>query len=253
MLLTLKPPVCIRQPPNALLAVNASLTNTCCWRQPRSHFNTRHVACTAIAAEDSTASMDNEQEVEWVEIGRISVQHGIRGEVKVQPMTDFAPQRLGKAGTRYAVNCELHTWIIKPAHTHDSVDENTQVHAAPQGTPAPCPTSTITSDLAVWPQHHIQGVPVCACAGVDDVCFRHCGAHHLVKNYLHVHMHAYSQTKHIPQGHDMWLVKLEGYDTPEAVRELRNYTLLIREDDRDPDEDLEDDDEFYVQVDCVWG
>lgn len=46
----------------------------------------------------------------------------------------------------------------------------------------------------------------------------------------------------------MWLVKLSGYDTPEAVRDLRNYTLLIREDERDPDDELEDDDEFYVQV-----
>lgn len=49
----------------------------------------------------------------------------------------------------------------------------------------------------------------------------------------------------------MWLVKLSGYDTPESVRELRNYTLLIREDERDPDEDLEGDHEFYVQVVAV--
>ncbi len=63
----------------------------------------------------------------------------------------------------------------------------------------------------------------------------------------HVYVYKHIHPPH-HQGHDMWLIKLEGYDTPEAVRELRNYTLLIREDDRDPGEDLEDDDEFYIQV-----
>ncbi len=103
MLLSLCAPTCIRQhathPP--CVPVNAlTTTTTCCWRQPHSHFPTRSLVCTAVTAEDNSVSIEEEEEVEWVEIGRISVQHGVRGEVKVQPFTDFGPQRLGKPGRR---------------------------------------------------------------------------------------------------------------------------------------------------------
>lgn len=43
----------------------------------------------------------------------------------------------------------------------------------------------------------------------------------------------------------MWLVKLEGVDSPEEAAELRGHTLLIPASAREP---LEDEDEFYVQV-----
>lgn len=46
----------------------------------------------------------------------------------------------------------------------------------------------------------------------------------------------------------MWLVKLKGVDSPEAAALLRNASLCISDLDRDPDAELDGDDEFYVQV-----
>lgn len=43
----------------------------------------------------------------------------------------------------------------------------------------------------------------------------------------------------------VWLVKLEGVESPEEAAELRGHTLLIPASAREP---LEDEDEFYVQV-----
>lgn len=47
------------------------------------------------------------------------------------------------------------------------------------------------------------------------------------------------------QGRKVWLVKLEGTDSPEAADALRGCKLLIRPMDRPP---LDDEDEFYAQV-----
>lgn len=44
-----------------------------------------------------SASTDNE---EWVEVGRVGPPHGVRGEMKVQPLTDFPEDRLGEPGPR---------------------------------------------------------------------------------------------------------------------------------------------------------
>ncbi|KAL6767634.1 CGLD31 [Auxenochlorella protothecoides x Auxenochlorella symbiontica] len=46
------------------------------------------------------------------------------------------------------------------------------------------------------------------------------------------------------KGNPCWLVKLQGYDSPEAVDELRGHRLLVPSSERPP---LEDEDEFYVQ------
>ena len=37
---------------------------------------------------------------EFVEVGVVGAPHGVRGEVKVQPLTDFPQDRLGTPGTR---------------------------------------------------------------------------------------------------------------------------------------------------------
>ena len=36
-----------------------------------------------------------------VEVGILHGPHGVRGEIKVQPLTDFPEERLGSAGVRY--------------------------------------------------------------------------------------------------------------------------------------------------------
>lgn len=180
----------------------------------------RHVMCLAAAADSATTAAgpgdeDGADDIEWIEIAKISVHHGVRGEVKVQPLTDFAPLRLGRPGTRCVAVSGTH-----PITHHRCT---TQVSAAPRGAATPCCTSTRAYNPTAWPQHSVQGVSLAT----------------PVHNMFHCLL---------TQGHDMWLVKLNGYDTPESVRELRNYTLLIREDERDPDEELEGDHEFYVQV-----
>ncbi|KAL4859239.1 Ribosome maturation factor RimM [Chlorella vulgaris] len=64
----------------------------------------------APAVEDSTVAGDEdesqEDEEEWVEVGKIGPPHGVRGEMKVQPLTDFPEDRLGTPGPR---------WIQAPA------------------------------------------------------------------------------------------------------------------------------------------
>ena len=49
----------------------------------------------------------------------------------------------------------------------------------------------------------------------------------------------------VSRGNELWLVKLEGVESPEEAALLRGHTLLIPASAR---EALEDEDEFYVQV-----
>ena len=37
---------------------------------------------------------------QWVEIGILRAPHGVRGEIKVQPLTDFPEDRLAEPGVR---------------------------------------------------------------------------------------------------------------------------------------------------------
>ena len=41
-------------------------------------------------------------DVQWVEVGVVRMPHGVRGEVKVQPLTDFPEDRLAEPGVRSA-------------------------------------------------------------------------------------------------------------------------------------------------------
>ena len=49
----------------------------------------------------------------------------------------------------------------------------------------------------------------------------------------------------VSRGNELWLVKLEGVESPEEAALLRGHTLLIPASAR---EALQDEDEFYVQV-----
>lgn len=42
---------------------------------------------------------------QWVEIGILRAPHGVRGEIKVQPLTDFPEDRLAEPGVRCV------TWV----------------------------------------------------------------------------------------------------------------------------------------------
>lgn len=50
---------------------------------------------------------DEGMEEEWVEVGRIGPPHGVRGEMKVQPLTDFPEDRLGEPGPRWVHGCTV--------------------------------------------------------------------------------------------------------------------------------------------------
>jgi 16S rRNA processing protein RimM len=51
---------------------------------------------TAAAAPAAAAAA-----AEWVEVGVVGPPHGVRGEMKVQPLTDFPEERLGEPGPRW--------------------------------------------------------------------------------------------------------------------------------------------------------
>jgi hypothetical protein len=66
------------------------------------------VPATAAAASDagpseppSAASAAADEGEEWVEVGIVGPTHGVRGEFRVQPLTDFPKERFGKPGPRW--------------------------------------------------------------------------------------------------------------------------------------------------------
>ncbi len=59
----------------------------------------------AAATDDPEAAGMSDEEEEWVEIGRVGPPHGVRGEFKVQPLTDFPEERLGMPGPRWEHAC----------------------------------------------------------------------------------------------------------------------------------------------------
>lgn len=131
-------------------------------------------------AQDEERDGQDDDEWELVEVGKIGIPHGVRGEVKVQPLTDFPEQRLGMPGIRYIVDPK------KGGLRQGRRADPRQVELA-GGRPA------------------------------------------------------------VYKGHKVWLVKIKGVNSPEEAELLRNASLCIRDIDREPDEDLEDEDEFYVQ------
>lgn len=124
-----------------------------------------------------TPSDSNLDDDDLIQIGIIGPPHGVRGEFKVQPLTDFPEDRLGEPGTR---------WIQPPAPKF----------ASRQPPPSP---DEVTLE---WGRQSIS------------------------------------------KGREVWLVKLQGIDSPEEASLIRGYTILIPATEREP---LEDEDEFYVQ------
>ena len=62
----------------------------------------RRLAAAAAAAEGAPGSSSDVDE-DWIEVGRIGPPHGVRGEMKVQPLTDFPEDRLGTPGPRWVL------------------------------------------------------------------------------------------------------------------------------------------------------
>ncbi|PRW59657.1 Ribosome maturation factor [Chlorella sorokiniana] len=136
----------------------------------------RPLCRTAAAATDGPEAASVPEEEDWVEIGKVGPPHGVRGEFKVQPLTDFPEERLGTPGPR---------WLQAPAPKI--------------GRRAAAPPEEVELE---WGRMMIS------------------------------------------KGNEVWLVKLEGVESPEEAALLRGHSLLIPASARQA---LEDEDEFYVQ------
>ena len=71
------------------------------WRRADSAAR-RAGAAAAAAGTAAPAPRTAPAREEWVEVGLITQPHGVRGEMKVQPLTDFPQERLATPGTRCA-------------------------------------------------------------------------------------------------------------------------------------------------------
>lgn len=89
------------------------------------------------------AQEDEDMQEEWVEIGRIGPPHGVRGEMKVQPLTDFPEDRLGEPGPRWVHGFTVGRMQI--CHCESGY----LVHGLP------CPAFSL---LFCWCQHHVSAV-----------------------------------------------------------------------------------------------
>ena len=63
-----------------------------------------------------------EQQDEFLEIGKIVTTHGVKGEVKVQALTDFPEERLMTPGIRYGASRPLTVADVAECHHAASVD-----------------------------------------------------------------------------------------------------------------------------------
>lgn len=118
------------------------------------------------------------REGELIEIGVVGPPHGVKGEFKVQPLTDWPQERLGTRGSRYL-----------------KAPESKLQHRRAQ-------------------QSGIQKVKL-----------------------------MYGRQS-VYKGREVWIVKIKGINSPEEAQEIRGYSLMVHESVR---EELEDDDEFYIQ------
>jgi hypothetical protein len=66
----------------------------------RQHHPSTLLTRSAADQQSEAAVAVSTDEEEWVEVGRIGPPHGVRGEMKVQPLTDFPEDRLGTPGPR---------------------------------------------------------------------------------------------------------------------------------------------------------
>ena len=159
--------------------------------QPRYKHHTLHASSNDEEAdledfeEELSSDEDEDDDIDpvstdpsdWVEVGVVGPPHGVRGEFKMQPLTDFPEERLGEPGPR---------WLQAP----------------------PPKLGRLSSRSPPEPMELEWGRTT------------------------------------IYKGRELWIVKLEGIDSPEEASLVRGHVLLIPAADRDP---LEDEDEFYVQ------
>ena len=133
----------------------------------------------------TTSSVENgiieQDESVYIEIGIVGPPHGVRGEFKVQSLTDWPEQRLGQKGTRY----------LRP------------------------PESTF----------HMARLQTEEANRVTKVT--------LMRGQASVY-----------KGREVYICKIKGINTPEEARAIHGHTLLVHKSARD---ELEDEDEFYVQ------
>lgn len=128
-----------------------------------------------------------QDESAYIEIGIVGPPHGVKGEFKVQSLTDWPAERLGQKGTRY----------LRPPET--------TYHMAR--------LQTRTSTASELPDR------------ITKVT--------LMRGQASVY-----------KGREVYICKIKGINTPEEARAIHGHTLLVHESARD---ELEDDDEFYVQ------
>lgn len=140
------------------------------------HHGHRSVPVEAKAAGGESVTVEAG---EWIQVGVVGPPHGVRGEFKVQPLTDFPEDRLGKPGKR---------WIQPPLPKIRTLN--------PASEQAPYEVQI------EWGRSSIS------------------------------------------KGREVWLVKLQGVESPEEAAMLRGHFILITATERQP---LEDEDEFYVQ------
>jgi len=124
----------------------------------------------------------------YVEVGIIGPPHGVQGECKVQPLTDWPEERLGKKGARYLIPPSTNKMIKSPATMKNTTSSN-----------------GIAEERKVM----------------------------LMRGRASIY-----------KGREVWIVKIKGINSPEEVQAIRGYALCVHESVR---EDLEDEDEFYVQ------
>ncbi len=121
-----------------------------------------------------------QDESAYIEIGIVGPPHGVRGEFKVQSLTDWPQERLGQKGTRY----------LRP------------------------PETTFHMARLQTEQRSITKVT-------------------LMRGQASVY-----------KGREVYICKIKGINTPEEARIIHGHTLMVHASARD---ELEDDDEFYVQ------
>ena len=128
---------------------------------------------------DNVTTVEQDEGV-YIEIGIVGPPHGVKGEFKVQSLTDWPQERLGQKGTRY----------LRPPET--------TYHMARLQTEQP----RITKVTLMRGQSSVY------------------------------------------KGREVFICKIKGINTPEEARAIHGHTLMVHTSARD---ELQDDDEFYVQ------
>jgi 16S rRNA processing protein RimM len=87
--------------------------------------SSRRPTCLTLALDDGVdeEALEDSREGEYIEIGIVGPPHGVKGEFKVQSLTDWPEERLGQKGTRYlkAPESTFHMARLKPSQGIEKV------------------------------------------------------------------------------------------------------------------------------------